>query len=232
MMKHILAIALALFASAALPASFVASNNSGSDFSADCTYISEANATTNYGTNSDLSVTKFGSGQWDHSFCKFAVTAAGGEVDVSNGKLRLYLYSGPGTGTQEHSVFEVLRNLVEAEATWNIYSTGNNWTTAGATGAGDRTGAAVASNPAIPNFGTDGYVEFEGAGLDQLIEDVRNGDKSLLALMTERTDGANDSTYALYRSDDHTDGFRPELTWDETAVSSGLNRGNLMMFRR
>ena len=37
------------------------------------------------------------------------------------------------------------RDWVEAQVTWNIYSTGNSWQTAGATGANDYDSSAVGS---------------------------------------------------------------------------------------
>lgn len=51
-------------------------------------------------------------------------------------------------------MYQVLRNWVEAEATWNVWSTGNSWTTAGCFGIGtDRDDTVLCTIPQSANQG-------------------------------------------------------------------------------
>lgn len=54
-----------------------------------------------------------------------------GPVTVSDAFFTMYVVVGGSAG--DIDIVRVRRNWVEAQATWNVYSTGNSWTTAGGT---------------------------------------------------------------------------------------------------
>ncbi len=75
-----------------------------------------------------------------------------------------------------------LRNFVEDEATWDIYSTGNNWGTSGATAGTDMTGNAGTSTGAIASFSILGAEDTDDesvfttlGGLTTLVSDNLDG---------------------------------------------------------
>lgn len=75
------------------------------------------------------------------------------------------------SGTLDIAPKSVLRNWVETEATWNVWSSGNNWTTAGALGdATDR----VATASCVLNY-TGGYAtgDVVSTSNTQLIADIQ-----------------------------------------------------------
>lgn len=63
-------------------------------------------------------------------------------------KIELKLYNGVGAGTVTSvDVHELTRTFTESQVTWNIYSTGNSWTTAG----GDYNASIIDSSTSNPN---------------------------------------------------------------------------------
>jgi hypothetical protein len=106
----------------------------------DCTdtYIDLNNATTNYGTAEQMitdanyrlhMLVKFG-----NLNATIPVTAT-----ITKAELSLYAYYIAVDGrTQPFNIYGLKRNWVETQATWNIYSTGNNWATAGGYGTADK----------------------------------------------------------------------------------------------
>ena len=101
------------------------------------TYMDAGNPNTNYGTVSpilmDGAPVDFGIiAKWDTSSLApgTPVTAAAMIFNIED------------SSAQTQQVYEMKRNWVETEATWNNFSSGNAWQTAGAQGANDR-GAEV-----------------------------------------------------------------------------------------
>lgn len=95
------------------------------------TWLDNGNSTTNYGTGSDCYVDPDGSDE-ARALIKFDVSSIPSTALITSATL--YLYSDwwwAGTGSGTSYVDKVLRNWVETEATWGVYSTGNNWGTAG-----------------------------------------------------------------------------------------------------
>lgn len=118
----------------------------------------------------------------------------------------------------------LLRAYTPSQATWNIYSTGNNWTTAGAGGSGTDIAAAVSSTSGeIPT--SSGYYDFapDAAQLRQDIEKIcsgeyaNNGWRMAIASMT---------VPGYYNCGGITadDGRRPVLTIDYTEVAPTATR--------
>lgn len=103
------------------------------------TFLYDDSATTNYGTNVTLFVGDTGGARY-RTLIKFAGLSDGtippGAV-ISAATLSLYCYGKNSGATRNLRVYRTKRAWVETQATWNIYSTGNIWATAGGFGADD-----------------------------------------------------------------------------------------------
>lgn len=86
-------------------------------------------ATTNYGS-SDSMWTSCDAGAQFHALIDFTLPSGSGTISAIT--LNLYKAANGGTNTGVNvEVHETTRDWNEAQATWNVYSTGNNWSTAG-----------------------------------------------------------------------------------------------------
>ena len=128
-------------------------------------------------------------------------------ASVSDASLFLYQTS-YGSTNQEVTLKRCLRAAVNAQFTWNIYSTGNSWTTAGGLSDGNDRSATI-SYQAVVSSGTGSYKEFTSA---QMITDV-DTDVGVGDLIWHAQRTASDSDGAFrFRSDTGTDGQRPYLS--------------------
>jgi hypothetical protein len=100
------------------------------------TFIYAGAATTNYGSNGNLYSGHPGSGGAYRSLLQFNIPSVANAV-VSSAKLRLYATSDDSSNVRTKRVYRVKRAMVLSEATWNVYSTGNSWETAGGFGSND-----------------------------------------------------------------------------------------------
>ena len=98
------------------------------------THIKEGAATTNYATASPIEATYWASNDRTTALIKFTgLSNIPSGATVTSVELGINSY---GTVDATATVNRVLPNWVVAQATWNIYSTGNNWGTAGAESSG------------------------------------------------------------------------------------------------
>ena len=198
-------------------------DNTGDDYSGtiDTRIVSSA-ATTNYGSGSSFQVNKWGSGNWTHGLVSFTgLSNISPTVTVSAATVYLYLSSTAGTNTQTMSFKRLLQNWVELQSTWNIYSTGNNWGTAGATNVTDRSST---DSGGMSVDGTTGvYKSMSSAQLAQDVADFINGVYSNYGWHIERTDGSNDSTTRTFISKDGNNAQRPYLSVTYEAAGGGLS---------
>jgi hypothetical protein len=128
---------------------------------------------------------------------------SGVTAPVTVSAANIYLYS---LGqNKDAAVRRVLRNWVDGQATYNIYSTGNSWTTAGCLGDGsDR----VATASATFTFSGTGYLDTGNISTD--VQGIINGTYSNYGWLFEITEtGAN---WEGMRHSDSSDGQRPYLT--------------------
>ena len=133
------------------------------------TRLKQSEPTVNLGSEGDLEVTKYGVGDHSHTIIKFPTSGISGAVTVSACELGFYVYGSE--AAQTCKITQLLRNWVEAQATWNIYSTGNSWTTGGALSDGnDRAASATASGITMPEDDWVVYTEADGGNLCTLIQ--------------------------------------------------------------
>lgn len=167
------------------------------------TFLSSLAADTNNDGAGDLRTDVFSGGTIrQSSVLRFTIpTAPAGESLVS---ATLYLYQTYNGGTAGNvDVHAVLRAWVETEATWNSYSTGNSWTTAGAQSDGnDRVGTPTDTVSIASGYGT-------GNGTYAFAADVT---ADIGTYNTWLVIGDNATDVSLnWDNSEGTDGQRPEL---------------------
>jgi len=103
------------------------------------TVLASGAATTNYDTLDPLYLGESNvSSNAYRDLLKFDLSSIPTNAIVSSATLRLNMSANVwGAGGTTVQVYRQLRAWVSAQATWNIYSTGNNWATAGGFGAAD-----------------------------------------------------------------------------------------------
>lgn len=112
------------------------------------TRIEDVNPTTNYNANAYIQVGEWNGGSAkDRALVKFDLSSIPSDATITSATLRLYdeaqNYS---SNTRTMSVYRVLRAWVANQATWNVYSTGNSWGTAGCSNTTtDRENSAIGS---------------------------------------------------------------------------------------
>lgn len=105
------------------------------------TYIQQDNATTNFGSSTTLSIGEVtgATGARQKGLIKFdfSTIPAGSTLDVNGTVFTIKTaFTASETNASTVSMYQLLRDWVELQATYNIWKTANNWTTAGAAGDG------------------------------------------------------------------------------------------------
>jgi hypothetical protein len=195
----------------------VIGDNTGDDFAGTIdTYLKEQTPTANNGTSQYLEVTKWNVGDHTHGLLGFpGLSNIPASATVTAATLSLFL-ADSGAYTHTISLYRLLKNWVELEATWNIYSTGNSWDTAGALASTDRSSTLSAS--ASVDGTLDVYKNFTGAQLTTDVQNKVSGVNSNFGWHGERTDGGANSQFKKFRASDGADGERPKLSVTYTHV--------------
>lgn len=180
----------------------------------DARIISGQYAANNYETHTTLGVGAYG--EIYHSLLQFDVSGIPASASVDDATLTLVRVSVDGDGGGTNSAYRVKRVWVENQATWNIYSTGNNWQTEGCEGANDRDASAIASWSSAATI--------DAALTASLVEEWVSGAFANNGIMVK---GATESGQNLsdYCSSDHgTAGNRPKLVVNYTEASAGWGK--------
>ena len=90
---------------------------------------------------------------------KFDLSVIPSTATITSATLRLYMHSEASTNDRTISVYRMLKDWNDPQCTWNIYSTGNNWTTAGGFDAADCEQTDI-SNLAFTSTEAIGWKEF------------------------------------------------------------------------
>lgn len=157
--------------------------------SADNMLASDA-ATTNYGNEVIIDV-----GEWTtqlrRSLVKFDLSARSASDTFKSAVLKLYDTAGDlSSNARVMSAYRVLRAWVEGESTWNIYSTGNNWATAGCANTTSDRESTVLGSITMPATEVAQYYGFDlTAGLVQdWVDGGLTNNGLLLQMATENED--------------------------------------------
>ncbi len=170
------------------------------------TILKQANATSNYGSVTTLEADgDDGSGvdksvliKWDTSTIPVGKTVTAATItfrvlDASSNTYQLY---------------ESKRNWVENQATWNIFSTANNWQTAGALGANDR-GSTTVGTFTSSSSGVFYTITLNASGL-ALVQNWVNNPSANFGLVIANATNTNGLDFSS--SEASTTTYRPKLT--------------------
>jgi len=177
----------------------------------------DAAPTTNLGNSITIRV-RATSGTIYRTAIKFNLTTIPVTATVTSATLYLTI-SAADTTSDDVAVelYPLLRNWVEGEVTWNIFSTGNNWTTAGAENVGtDRSGTSV-GNFNVPNDSGVGTV-FTITLSTGHVQDWVSGAVANYGWLIRGSSGANSITMAS--SDNATTSYRPKLVIEYSLESA------------
>jgi len=148
-----------------------------------------------------------------------------GAVEIVSATLYVYPYDIVGAHTI--SAYRVFQNWLETEVTWNSFSTGNAWNTAGCAsasdsgtddGSSDRKATAEATDS---TFATTGYTAV--FDLTELVKEWHTGSaKEYGVLLQSSNEAANN--WILSRERDDSDGIRPylQINFKEAVVDAEL----------
>ena len=197
-------------------------DNTGDDFSGtEDARLRESDPTTNYET-SILEVGKYASGNYVHLLIAFSgISNLPGSLSVSSATLYLNQSgsSGDGLSTFNITAKKLNRNWVESETTWNIWSTGNNWTTAGALHeTDDRSLTTTFDIEATYNLE---YKLFSSAQLASDVEDFADGTLSNYGWHLEQSDAGENLGYKFFSNSESGSDVKPYLSVTYTEVGGG-----------
>jgi hypothetical protein len=182
--------------------------------------LRQFNATSNFGGDTTWEVTKFGAGDHTHGAIRFpGLSSISGPVTVTAATLFIRLSNVGGTVTYTVDARRFLRNWIEAQSTWNVYSTGNSWTTVGGLGDGNDRSATISGSVSVDT--TLGYFGITGAQLITDVQNMINGSVPNYGWHLERNGVGNDGNYRVFQSSEGTDGQRPYLEITYTVDGGG-----------
>jgi len=155
-------------------------------------YIRNTTATTNAG-NGNLYVGELNSQPADilRSLLQFSLSSIPSGSTITVATLRLYDAASPfSDNDRTMRAYRCLRVWVEMECTWNIYSTGNNWGTAGCSNTTTDREASDIGSVLTPGIEVEGWIEMTVtvAGVQGWLDGTLTNNGILLQMDTETDD--------------------------------------------
>lgn len=187
------------------------SNQDGST-DTDSWYASNA-ATNNYGAEAYLCIGEDkDSVSTRRSVLKFDLSSIPSNATVSSAILSLWLYQDNANNTSTVGVYRLKRAWVEAQVTWNIWKTSNNWSTAGGFHADDCEQTTIGTlNLGNAEAAGEKQWSLNAAKVQEWISGAFANNGILMKTASE-----SDDLY-LYRSSEYaTGGQRPKLVIEYT----------------
>lgn len=180
------------------------------------------NPTVNYGTNTDLNVGEINSGTrvW-RTIIQFDLSDIPAGSVVNSATLSLRAKSDASSNARTFRVYRVLRNWVVGEVTWNVYSSGNNWGTAGC---GNTTTDREATDIGTRAFtATETLNEFKDFTLTaSAVEEMLPGGTFTNNGFLIKADTETDDFYAFNSSNNGSEANNPKLVIDYTPPAGGM----------
>ena len=184
------------------------------------TYIINYYSTTNYGTSAGVMCANNGSNWISKGLFHFNLSDIPNNAVFSQGDLSLHLYICDGTATATMYMYRLLRtDWVENQATWEIYKTGSNWTTAGAGSSGNDYSPDNSCSSSVSRTTN----EWKAWEMSDLVQDCFDNYNKNIHLLLAKTNVSSGSW--LFYSKEYTDdtSLRPKLTVTYTyTVSSNF----------
>lgn len=152
-------------------------------------------ATTNNGSSNVLAVgEQNGATRTHRALIKYDLSSIPASANVTSATLTLTVAANNSVNARTIHMYRVLRAWVGSESTWNIYSTGNNWGTAGCSNTtSDRESASAGSGtqPSGPSAGTQVVITLDNDKLKEMIAGSFANNGWLLQVETETNDQVN-----------------------------------------
>jgi hypothetical protein len=190
------------------------------------TDFDEAFPTTNRSTDIALQVGTVTANNAFRSLIAFDISSisAGSTINTTTCSLYEFLVNAGNVAVGDGNFHRVLQNWVEAEATWNIYSTGNNWATAGCGGDGTDRVATASATVSLDGTASSAFIDWAGAGMVADVQAWLDGTASNYGWLFECPAKERLSLRArnvFYSSDHTTAGERPKLVIEYTEAAVG-----------
>ena len=173
---------------------------------------------TNYNAENILCVGEINAGaSVQRTLIKFDLSSIPANATIVSATLSLWTAADFSTNARDYKIYRVKRAWVEANATWNVYTTGNSWGTVGCSNTSTDYDTTVW---ATKNFGnaiannTQMDFVFDATGLAELTKfiDGTNTNNGWII----RADTESEDAYTLHSSSGATAGFRPKLVIEYT----------------
>lgn len=184
------------------------------------TSLSQINPNTNYGGDALLYIGESNvATNKRRGLIKFDLSSIPSNAIISSVVLSLWVVADVSSNARDYKLYRVLRDWVETQATWNIWKTSNNWTTAGCGSDGNdadlSTVWATCSFTATETDNTEKQFVLDATGLAEFTKWVDGTNPNygwLIKPDTELNDG-----YNMDSSSSATAEQRPKLVVTYTA---------------
>jgi hypothetical protein len=178
-------------------------------------------ATTNNASANDIIVSRFGGNEERNVVITGDISSIPSGQAISAATLYLNLGNRTGSVSLTVDAFRCLQAANAAQATWNVYSTGNNWNTAGGQGSGtDRGASADGTNALGTDPSTNAYYSFD---ITDAATAAYAGDDIIRVLLRLNSSSGN-SSCTFRSSQSPVDTFRPEIVVTYDTAPSGVRR--------
>lgn len=193
------------------------------------TYISSNAATSNYGT-----ATSFQAGTYGpiirHGLIKFDLSDIPDSEVCDSAILSLWLQTDLATKDTTFDLHRVLRNWVENQATYNIYSTGNNWATAGGMGAGDCVATRMGVSGTISQTASlNSEIQITITDLTEF-KKMYDGTYTDYGWLIKSTSETDYDIWGFHSREASTSGYRPKLVVTTSATEGAVYVPRVIMF--
>lgn len=169
------------------------------------TYIQNTAATTNQGTFTLVYVgERDGTTDNYRTLIKFNLSSIPATDAIQSATFSMYITADISNNSRPFRVYRQQRAWVESQATWNIYSTGNNWQTSGGFGANDCEQTFIGERTFSASETINTFVDWSLSGA--VVGDLDLGNGWLVKAATESNDA-----YNFASSDNATAANRPKL---------------------
>lgn len=175
------------------------------------TYLDDDVPAGNYGNSSIIAI-----GETNvavavrRALIRFDLSSIPSNAIISSATLYMTIQADRSSNARDFKVYRSLRPWVEGEASWNVWSTGNNWTVAGS--GGDGTDADLLTVWATTNFSAAEPVDTEKSWSLNVTEFTKlvNGTYNNYGFLIKADTEANDA-YLFYSSGEAVSSKRPKL---------------------
>lgn len=177
------------------------------------TYLDNGAATTNYNTTVRVNVGEDNTtSRVYRTLIKFDYSSISSGAFIGSCVHSFWTELDRSSNSRDFKIYRSLRAWVESQATWNIWSTSNNWTTAGAGSDGSDTDLstvlATRTMSATETVDTEMQWTFSSTGLTEL-QKIVNGTYANNGYLV-KADTETEDAYTFHSSSAATSGFRPK----------------------